>query len=228
MKTNTVATGTNARIVYEAINKPVYALVPGTAKRILDVGCGSGSMGREIKKRQSCEIIGLTYSETEAAIAVQNIDRVLVCDLNNFNPNELGMFDCIICSHVLEHLYEPWTLLKALRGNLDQSGVLIVALPNVLNIKQRLEFLRGRFEYQEAGGLMDRTHMRFFDWDTSYDLVRNAGFEVHIRTSTGFFPLPVIRKLFNRAATRLDRLATKLMPRLFAFQFIIVARPAHI
>lgn len=212
--------------VYDAVNQPVFDLVPRTARRILDVGCGSGTLGREIKKLRECEIIGLTHSETEVALASENIDRVLVCDLDNFNAEGLGMFDCIICSHVLEHLQDPWGLLQTLRTHLESEGVLIVALPNVLNIKQRVEFLKGKFEYQEFG-LMDRTHLRFFDWNTCYDLMRGAGLEVIVRTSTGFFPLPLIRKLLGTAVKPIDRLACKWMPQAFAFQFILVGRPAQ-
>lgn len=209
--------------VYDAINRPVLELVPRTAKRILDVGCGSGTFGGELKSRMNCEVIGLTHSEAEAALAMQQIDQVVVCDLDNFDPKSLGTFDCIVFSHVLEHLNDPWSLLKNLRDHLDQSGVMIVALPNVLNIKQRLEFLRGKFKYQEFG-LMDRTHLRFFDWDTCYDMVRDAGLAVEVRTATGFFPLAFLRKPLGRTATTIDGIASRWLPRLFAFQFLLVAR----
>lgn len=212
-------------MLYEAINQPVLSLVPTTAKRILDLGCGSGALGREIKRKIKCEVTGVTSSNEEAASAKEWLDKVIVCDLNRFEPRELGLFDSIICSHILEHLYSPDELLTHLRNSLTPDGILIVALPNALFWKQRLEFLRGRFRYTE-GGIMDRTHYRFFDYTTSVELIRNAQFEIITKDVDAYFPLPFLRHRLKFVAGQLDRLASKLIPGLLGTQFIIVARKA--
>jgi 2-polyprenyl-3-methyl-5-hydroxy-6-metoxy-1,4-benzoquinol methylase len=208
---------------YEAINQPVLSLVPDTAGRILDLGCGSGALGREIKRERECEVTGVTFSDEEAKSARECLDDVVVCDLNEFEPRGLGEFDCIICSHVLEHLYSPAELLSRLRESLTPDGVLIVALPNALFWKQRLRFLRGHFRYTE-GGIMDRTHYRFFDYATSLELVRDARFEIIKRDTDAYFPLPLLRRRLEFISRPLDRLASKLIPGLCGTQFIIVAR----
>ena len=210
---------------YEAINQPVLSHVPDTARRVLDLGCGAGALGREVKRKTGGEVTGVTFSDEEAASARQFLDGVVVCDLNTFEPRGLGTFDCVICSHVLEHLYSPAEVLARLRTSLTPDGVLIVALPNVLFWKQRLEFLRGRFRYTE-GGIMDRTHYRFFDYATSLELVREAQFEIVTKTVDGYFPLPFLRRRLESVAGRLDRLASKLVPGLCGTQFLIVARKA--
>jgi 2-polyprenyl-3-methyl-5-hydroxy-6-metoxy-1,4-benzoquinol methylase len=210
---------------YEAVNGPVLSLVPETAGRVLDLGCGSGALGREIKRKIKCEVTGVTFSDKEANGAREYLDDVVVCDLNEFEPQELGSYDCIICSHILEHLYSPAEVLARLRDNLSSDGVLIVALPNALFWKQRWEFLRGRFRYTE-GGIMDRTHYRFFDYATSVELVRNAQFEIITRDVDAYFPLPFLRQRLKFVAGCLDKLASKLIPGLCGTQFIIVARKA--
>jgi SAM-dependent methyltransferase len=213
------------KIAYGAINKVVLACVPTGAKRVLDLGCGTGAFGARLKQDQECEVIGVTYSEAEAVTARDTLDTVLVDDLNDFQPDGLGQFDCIVCSHVLEHLYEPLDLLRRVRGSLAPGGVLVVALPNVLNWKQRVQFLRGRFRYTD-GGLMDRTHFRFFDWQTAAQLVEGAGFQITGRQADGFMPLPGLRRVLGRAAVRLDRIAARLLPGFFGYQFVFTARPA--
>src|SRR5205823_9801714 len=100
--------------------------------------------GRELKEITDREVVGVTYSKEEAALAARNLDRVIVCDLNDFDSENLGEFDCIVCSHVLEHLYQPEQLLIHLRPRLSFGGRLIVALPNILFWKQRIQFLRGQ------------------------------------------------------------------------------------
>jgi predicted SAM-dependent methyltransferase len=131
-------------------------------------------------------------------------------------------FDCIVCSHILEHLVQPEKLLKRLLTLLSSEGTLLVALPNVLFWHQRWEFVRGRFKYTD-GGLMDYTHYRFFDWVAAQELLRNSGYEVIADVADGGFPLS--RFLFQ-AGRWLDRAAVKLLPGLFGFQFIFTCRRA--
>src|SRR5437868_1086730 len=135
------------RLEYGALNQPVLSAVPQIARRVLDVGCGTGSLGRAVKARQQTEVVGVTYSEAEAEKARPNLDQVVVADLNEFDPLPLGRFDCVICSHVFEHLLWPDVLLRSLRPCLGSAGRLVVALPNVLAWRQRLRFLLGRFRY---------------------------------------------------------------------------------
>lgn len=210
-------------MIYSAINQAVFLHIPKTAKRILDIGCGSGNLAKELKKNIQCDLIGITYSQLEANSASKYFNKVLVEDLNYFNPCELGQFDCIICSHILEHLYQPDEFLLKLRHILSPNGIVIIALPNALHWKQRLEFLKGNFKYTD-GGLMDKTHVRFFDWDTALDLVNNSGFKPILREADGYFPIPLVRKFLKSLVTPFDKWVSTVMPGLFGLQFIIVAK----
>jgi len=210
-------------MLYSAVNQAVLLSVPKDAGRLLDIGCGSGALGREIKREINCEIIGVTYSNVEAMEASNYLDKVILMDINNFNSSNLGKFDCVICSHILEHLYQPQELLGKLHENLTKKGKLVVALPNILHWKQRLEFLKGNFKYAD-GGVMDRTHFRFFDWETALELIQNSGYTILSRTADGYFPLPGIRKIIKPVAVKLDKIASQAMPGLFGCQFILVAQ----
>jgi len=208
---------------YAVVNRYVLKIVPVEARRILDVGCGSGLLGGEIKRLRNCEVIGITLSESEAQEASKFLDKILVCDLNKYDPGELGKFDCVLCSHVLEHLYYPKRLLELLRNNLNDHGLLIIALPNVVYWQQRLEFLKGKFRYTNEG-LLDYTHMRFFDYQTALELIQDAGYKVLSKFFDGHFPLPVIRNLSKSLAYIVDKTAIKVAPGLFTRQFIFVAQ----
>ena len=210
-------------MIYQSINQAVFERIPPGTRSLLDVGCGGGVFGAAVKSARACAVVGVTYSEAEAMQARQRLDRVEVADLNDFEPDSLGTFDCIVCSHVLEHLHDPQQVLSSLRACLTPGGVLLVALPNVLFWKQRLEFLRGRFRYTE-GGLMDRTHVRFFDWHSADQLIRDAGFEVIERVADGVFPLS---RLFGSALSgRINRAVLRQFPGLFGVQFVLHAVPA--
>ena len=212
-------------MIYNAINQPVFQQIPQKASRILDIGCGSGSLGKAIKQNlnSECEVVGITYSKDEADLASQSLDTVIVADINALDLSTLGKFDCIICSHILEHLYNPEKLLIELHSNLTKEGRLIVALPNTLFFKQRWEFIKGNFKYTD-GGLMDKTHFRFFDWETAYQLLIQTNWIVTQRFADAYFPLPLIRKFVLPVATLLDRFVARNFPSLFGTQFILVAK----
>src|SRR5207245_5195729 len=115
------------RIRYDSVNQPVLQQVPKDSKAILDVGCGCGLMGQILKNVCGRSVVGVTLNEEEAQIARTRLNSVDVQDLNAFNPAGLEKFDCIICCHVLEHLYRPEDLLIKLRDCLQPGGVLVLA-----------------------------------------------------------------------------------------------------
>jgi SAM-dependent methyltransferase len=211
----------DTQLEYAALNHPVLAAVPVASRRILDLGCGTGSLGRAVKARQMAEVTGVTYSTTEADKARPHLDRVIVSDLNTFNPIDLGRFDCIVCSHVLEHLYWPAEVLRSVHPVLEPGGRLVVALPNLLVWRQRVRFLCGQFRYTD-GGLMDSTHFRFFDWSTARALVAGAGFREVSADADGGFPLA---RLLPGIGRWLSRAALRVAPGLFGWQFVIIAEP---
>ena len=210
---------TAAALEYSALNRPVLAAIPMSARRILDVGCGTGELGRAIKDRQPAEVVGVTYSAAEATHAADVLDHVIEADLNRFETPELDPFDCIVCSHVLEHLAWPEEVLRGLHPLLSPGGRLVVALPNIVVWRQRLRLLMGEFRYTE-GGLMDRTHFRFFDWDSAQNLVTGAGYRIVDAAADGGFPLA----RFLPGGRLLSRVALGISPGLFGWQFIIVAQ----
>jgi len=218
-----VPAGAPPPLVYQTVNRAVLDCVPVQARSVLDIGCGGGLFGAALKARRPCTVLGVTFSQAEAELARTRLDRVEVADLNHMDPGVLGLHDCIVCSHVLEHLHEPQRLLRALQACLAPGGTLVVALPNVLHWKQRLQFAQGRFRYTE-GGLMDHTHVRFFDWVTAAELLQHAGYRVESRRADGILPLS--RLLGPRLSRRINRLAVAWWPGLFGTQFLLCARPA--
>lgn len=210
--------------IYAGINDPVLSFVPLSADRILDIGCGSGNMGECLRKARDREVVGITYSAEEAALASERLTAVHVADLNDVDLAPLGKFDCVIMSHVLEHLFAPDEFLRRLRVVLTTDAVILVALPNVVMWRQRIQFLAGRWRYTDTG-ILDRTHFRFFDLCSSAELLEESGYEILKRRCDGRFPLIwPFRKFMGSWSGRVDRFTSELMPGLFALQFLYLAR----
>lgn len=206
--------------IYGAVNQPVLDRIPREARHVLDLGCGDGALGRALKARQPARVVGVTFSAAEAELARPALDRVEHADLEAADLRELGAFDCIVASHVLEHLRDPLAVLARLRQNLAVNGTLLVALPNALHYRQRLAFAAGRFRYTD-GGIMDRTHYRFFDWDTARALIRDAGFRLVDAVAHGTFPAS---RFFGPARRPLDQAAMRWLPGLLGGQFVLRAQ----
>lgn len=216
----------NSDRIYSGVNPAVFARIPSTAQSVLDLGCGDGTLGRALKERGGCRVVGVTLSANETVQAEKAIDTVVQADIESVDFDSFGTFDAIVCSHVLEHLKDPGAVLRRLRPHLAPHGTLVVALPNPLLWRQRLEFLSGRFRYTD-GGIMDDTHLRFFDWVTARRMIEGAGFSIVDATAEGGIPgSKFVRRLSGALADRIDRAASAALPGLLAVQFVFAARPS--
>jgi 2-polyprenyl-3-methyl-5-hydroxy-6-metoxy-1,4-benzoquinol methylase len=170
------------------------SLVPSDAKKILDVGCGSGGLGAKLKdKNNNVEIIGIEKNKRLAEDAKKVLDRVHSADIEEFQlPYPKEYFDCLIYADILEHLVEPCTILEKHRNYLSDNGYIIVSIPNVRYYKIIIRLVLGStWDYMEEGGLLDKGHLRFFTLTNMKELIKGAGFEItnirrNIVSSRGF------------------------------------------
>lgn len=96
--------------------------------KLLDVGAGSGST-LKIAKALGWDVLGIEIDLK----AVTNIKKlginVIQGDFNVLNTLQ-EHYDCVICSHVLEHVYDPKKLINLLHKVLKPGGFLVLTLPN--------------------------------------------------------------------------------------------------
>jgi SAM-dependent methyltransferase len=169
---------------YEQFRQEIVALVPMGMRRVLEVGCATGATLAHLKKERGVEeAVGIEYIETVAREAQQSgrLDAVHCLDVQrDAIPYASEYFDCIIASHVLEHVQDPWGVLAKLLVHLRPGGVFICALPNVRYLPVVRDLvLKGRFDYADAG-VLDRTHLRFFTLSTMEQLLQGAGLKIEV------------------------------------------------
>jgi SAM-dependent methyltransferase len=212
-------------------NLLLLSMLSPEVRTILDVGCGAGDNARLIGELapNDTEIVGITLSPQEAVLAAKQMAEVHVADLDTSDLSFLGerYFDAIILSHVLEHLKDPVEVLRKIVRHLRIGGQMLIAVPNVLEYRNRLRFLIGRFEYEDSG-IMDCTHLRFFTWHTADRYLINPIKELQImhKVPEGAVPLWILRRrLLPVSISRLiDELWVRLLPNLFSWQIVISAR----
>ncbi len=150
--------------------------------RVLEVGCAYGATLAYLKaERGAHEVIGIEYVEDVAKVAASDrrLDAVHCMDIQSqIIPYPAEYFDCIIASHVLEHLQDPWGVLEKMLVHLRPGGTFVCALPNVRYLPVVADLvLRGNFEYKPSG-VLDRTHLRFFTLASMRELLETAGLRI--------------------------------------------------
>lgn len=208
-------------------------MVPRGVCRVLDIGCGGGDNARHLRANYpGIEVVGLTHNSDEAEIAASYLDAVHVIDLEH-GLTDAAMadwgapFDLLLFSHVLEHLVDPVMVLQRCLNHLRPGGHVLIAVPNVLEWRTRIQFLRGRFIYTDHG-IMDRTHVRFFTYDTAHiELIAPImGLELIERRGSGSIPLGPLRKvrIARGLCAALDRAGTAWSPNFCCRETALLAR----
>jgi 2-polyprenyl-3-methyl-5-hydroxy-6-metoxy-1,4-benzoquinol methylase len=165
--------------------RPDYApvglleMMASTPVRVLDVGCFCGGTGRWLKARfPGVEVIGIEYLAPAAAKARGIYDRVIEAPIEELNFDQEGLapgsFDAIVAADVLEHLVNPWTVLRPL---LAAQGAIYVSLPNVRNLNVLMRLARGEWRYAGAG-ILDVSHLRFFTRAQAVEMLAETGWRV--------------------------------------------------
>ena len=164
----------------DAANNDLLGRIPLTARTILDVGCGTAALGMEYKRRNpGCRYFGIESDPEACVVAASRIDFVVGADVEQV-PLPFGdeMFDCIIYGDILEHLRDPWAVLRAQVAQLAPDGVVLICMPNIEHWSFAAKLLTGTWDYQETG-LMDRTHLRWFSARTTQAAIAEAGLHPH-------------------------------------------------
>jgi 2-polyprenyl-3-methyl-5-hydroxy-6-metoxy-1,4-benzoquinol methylase len=151
----------------------VAALLPPVCRRVLDVGCGAGHLGQLLKERGH-HVTGMELVPEEAEEARHRLDAVVTGDVEAGLPFDPGSFDAVVFADLLEHLVDPWRVVREAAMLLSPGGVVVASVPNVQNLDVMRRLLRGRWDYRERG-ILDRGHLRFFTLETIRELFAQAG-----------------------------------------------------
>jgi len=156
-------------------------VLPLSAKRVIDIGCGVGEIAKEYHVRGAPEYyLGIEIMPEDAEIAKQHCSQVWVGNIEEFDSatwDQMTNFDLWVFGDVLEHLYDPWQILKKVRSVLPNHGSIACCIPNVQHWSIQARLSIGDWRYADKG-LLDRTHVRFFTRQTILEMLTDAGFEI--------------------------------------------------
>jgi ubiquinone/menaquinone biosynthesis C-methylase UbiE len=145
----------------------------GNAKKILDLGCGPGDMGR-FKPDSSIQIFGLDKSKRLISTAKRYYEEISVFDLDeNALPFDDNFFDAILAKDILEHLNAPLKIAVEMYRVLCSGGIALAQVPMA-----KPKVVWG-----------DYTHIRGFTREALKKLFEDCGFETIAVYKMGGVPL---------------------------------------
>ncbi len=192
----------------------VIAYLPRPVGRVLDVGCGEGGAAGPLRAAGASWLSGIELLSTPAEQASRVYDEVRCGDALEELGNVTGPFDTILCYDVLEHLYDPYSLVRGLMEVAAPGARLHVSVPNASHVSLLRDLiLRGTFGYQPFGH-RDATHLRWFTRRDITALLEEAGW-VLLRVDPS--------KLWRTSRT-LHRLTRARSTEFFAGQWFVLSR----
>ncbi|MBI9089864.1 MAG: class I SAM-dependent methyltransferase [Desulfobacterium sp.] len=180
---------------YGAQRDDLVQLIPDGVKNVLDVGCAMGFYGKRLKQeRPEIRLTGIEMNPHMAAMAKAHYDKVMVAKIEDVDIEE--RFDLVNCGDIIEHLYDPWDMLKRLVIYLKTGGHFVVSIPNAGHWTIVKDLMKGKFQYIPVGPLC-MSHIRWFTEASLIEALSEVGLKVEMINYQKFPPTPAGAKFID-------------------------------
>jgi glycosyltransferase involved in cell wall biosynthesis len=203
------------------------SLVP-KGSRVLDIGGGNGWVADELAETKNCTVTILDdffrgQPETKHAKILHDYKNSKTLDF------DIPKVDCVLLLDVIEHIprQRHLALLDKLRRDLDDPPAkVIISVPNTAFLPLRLSFaLLGRLNYGRRG-ILDDTHAFLFTKHSLHELMEECSYDIHSwRHIPPPYELALASGFVPRLLTSLNAITARMAPSMFAYQYLIEARP---
>jgi len=149
------------------------------ARRVVDIGCGNGSLCRELATR-GYEVVGCDPSAAGVRLAQSSAPELVFHQIGvDDDPSAIGneSFDVAIATEVIEHLVRPRNLPRFAKQLLRPGGHLIISTPYHGYLKNLLLALTDKWD-AHLNPFWDGGHIKFWSRKTLSQLLNEAGFRV--------------------------------------------------
>jgi methionine biosynthesis protein MetW len=159
-------------------------------ERLLDIGCWSGYFLEGVRERKLYrELYGVDVVAEGVEAARAKGFQAQVVDLNREPlPFPAGYFDAVTILAVLEHVFDPYAMMREIARVLSPGGEFVIAVPNVGWLTNRLRLLFGRLPVTSGDPGWDGGHLHYFTQHALDRLLQREGFDILARKTTGARP----------------------------------------
>ena len=160
--------------IQEAYKLNLIASLVEPKSRVLDIGCGDGSLLVHLKETKDIIPFGIEISSRACELARRSGIEVKQADISKGELSLPPDIDYILVTEVLEHLSNPIEVLMRLKGKFKLG--LLIEIPNTGALSERLRLLLGRFPKQWI--LHPGEHLHFWTVTDFLFLCHRLGFRV--------------------------------------------------
>ena len=216
--------GLKAVSYFTLVRHELISLLPPRAKRVLEIGAGGGDTLLYIKEKGLAnEVVGVDICRIDESNQTNPlIDTFIIGDIEREDLNlPAGYFDAVILGDVIEHMADPWAALKKIALLLAPDATIILSTPNFRNLYNFHKiYVQGDFRYDPAGGLLDKTHLRFFCKKNIIDLLHTPEITFDSIRAIHDFPQHKFRPIVNIV----NRLTFRAFEEFLVSQYIVVGK----
>lgn len=164
---------------------------------LLDVGSGDGVIARKIQDSTGFRVVAVDSVRKNVSAARKKGITAKQADLNKGLPFNENSFDCVLAGEILEHLFDPESLLAEFKRVLKPGGKVIVSVPNIAAWYNRFLLFNGRLPLWVDSGSMKNYgtrfnqacgHVKAFTLKALKELIKEKGFEIEAVKGTGLNP----------------------------------------
>jgi SAM-dependent methyltransferase len=156
-------------------------------QRLLDVGCWDGGFLERVRRAGLyTELCGVDVVGDGVESARDKGFETQVVDLNRDPlPYPDEYFDGVALLAVLEHVFDPYSMIREVHRVLRPGGELVIDVPNASSLTNRIRILFERIPVTSDDPGWDGGHLHYFTKHALDGFLRNEGFDVLARKTTG-------------------------------------------
>lgn len=147
---------------------------------VLECGCANGYMTKFLRDNMGCRVHIIEINQYDYIAASQYAETSCLGDLNethwskHFNGNH---YDYILFADVLEHLYDPVSVLCEASRLLKDDGKIVISFPNICHNDILINMFYDHWQYHTLG-LLDNTHIKFIGLNDIDQMSGRAGLRI--------------------------------------------------
>ncbi|MBC7227788.1 MAG: class I SAM-dependent methyltransferase [Thermoflexales bacterium] len=179
--------------IFDPIANPRHEVALGLVQggeRLLDIGCWNGYLLERIRDNGLYkELFGVDIVPAAVETAQGKGFSAYVVDLNTDPlpfPDEY--FDGVTMLAVLEHIFDPYAVIKEVHRVMRSGGELVIDVPNAASFTNRARILFGRLPITSTDPGWDGGHLHYFTKHALDRFLESQGFVVIKRRTTGGHP----------------------------------------
>ncbi len=120
--------------------------------RVLELGCGAGALCQRLADA-GYDILGVDMNSEafQAELPFRQLDLENHNQVSEFCSefsDDGKKFDAVVCAEVIEHVENPWQLMRDIASLVRPGGVVLLSTPNIGSWYSRLRFfISGKFPF---------------------------------------------------------------------------------